>query len=265
MEARTLTVHFLQRDRVSMRSLRMDLRRRGVRVGCADSAAELLRLATRARPDVIVADADAEAVPASSLAGLFHRQLPGSKIILIHQRGEPDPGLADLGVVSQAVRPVAAEALASAIEAALPAPLPAREVRTSEPPLILCVDDDPMYLESLERLLSQAGYRVVTSDDPETALDAVPSLNPRLAILDVLMPGLNGLNLAEELIESSQGALPVVLLTGLASDRDIAEGYRKGVRYYLTKPCEPRTLLNVVDYLAADLDTEERKLLAAEL
>lgn len=266
MQAGEPVVHFLQKDRAWARPLRMELRRRGARVGAAESTADLLRLAMGARPDVIVADGDAEAVPQATLTGLLHRQLPTARIILIHRRGASDPNLADQGVVHQFVQPVSLESLAGAIEGVLPGRLAAPAPRGPDSaPLILCVDDDPMYLDSLERLLTRNGYRVVTSDDPESALDAVPSLGLRLAILDVLMPGLNGLNLAEELIENSHGTVPVVLLTALGSDRDISEGYRKGVRYYLTKPCEPRTLLNVVDYLVGDLDPEERDLLAAEL
>jgi DNA-binding response OmpR family regulator len=76
---------------------------------------------------------------------------------------------------------------------------------------------------------------------------------------------MNGLDLAEEIQEDSGGRVPVVLLSARASDQDISRGYRHGARYYITKPCEPRTVLDVVDYFIGDLEPEEREALERRL
>lgn len=82
----------------------------------------------------------------------------------------------------------------------------------------------------------------------EQAMEALPIVRPDLAILDVAMAGMNGLQMTEE-IRENQGRLPVILLSGLDSDHEIERGYRSGATTYLTKPCDPAAVLHVVGNL----------------
>jgi DNA-binding response OmpR family regulator len=126
------------------------------------------------------------------------------------------------------------------IPSAVPAPLP---------PVILCVDDDRMFLKSLVRTLQRRDYSVIAYADPEEALEAIPVHNPAMAFVDVLMPGMNGLDLASEIREEYGTSLPVVLLSGKTSDQEISDGLRSGARYYVTKPCDPDRILDIADAL----------------
>jgi DNA-binding response OmpR family regulator len=116
----------------------------------------------------------------------------------------------------------------------------------------MCVDDDVLHLRSLERILRRRGYSVVGFDDPERALEAIPVAKPDLLFLDILMPGMSGLDFAEQVREQFADTLPVVLLTARGSDREIADGYRKGATHYITKPCDPRTVVGIADYLLGE-------------
>src|SRR5436189_53561 len=132
---------------------------------------------------------------------------------------------------------VADSDLGVVISAALRAHRPARA--SAAPPVIFCVDDDALFLKSLVRILRRRGYSVVGFESPEKVLEGVPIHKPSLVFIDVLMPGMNGLDLTSELREEYGDSLPCVLLSARTSDQEIADGYRSGARFYITKPCEP--------------------------
>lgn len=136
---------------------------------------------------------------------------------------------------------------------------------TNAEPLILCVDDDSPYLRSLERTLSRHGYRVQSCGSASDALEAAARNRPDLAIVDIMMPGMDGIELTGRLSRWDGGPIPVVLLTGLSSQESLYQGFTEGARYLLEKPCEPRKILDVVDYFAGDLDEEERRKLKERL
>ena len=132
-------------------------------------------------------------------------------------------------------------------------------------PLILCVDDDPPELHSLERTIGRHGYRVQGCQSASEALDAVAKDRPALAIVDIMMPGMDGLELTRRLAHWDDGPIPVVLLTGLGSEEARYQGFVEGAQFVVDKPCEPRKILDVVDYFAGDLDDEERQKLKERL
>ncbi|HLF92937.1 MAG TPA: response regulator [Planctomycetota bacterium] len=132
-------------------------------------------------------------------------------------------------------------------------------------PLILCVDDDAQYLRSLARSLTGRGYRVKSCTSASQALEAARADRPALAIVDVLMPGMDGLQLTARLAHWEGGPIPVVLHTGYASEETFFQGFFEGARYVVEKPCGPEKLLDVVDYFAGDLGEEERRVLKERL
>jgi len=115
---------------------------------------------------------------------------------------------------------------------------------------ILCVDDDSLYLSSIARLLGRKGYRVIPCENAARALQAFESLprdHPDLAIVDVMMPGTDGLDLTRRIRSLTKDRIPVVLLSAVGGDAAIRRGYDSGACLYLTKPCSPEMVLEVVD------------------
>jgi CheY-like chemotaxis protein len=132
-------------------------------------------------------------------------------------------------------------------------------------PLVLCVDDDVQNLRSLFRNLTQHGYRVRACDSARRALEVIDEDRPDVAIVDVVMPEMDGLELTQKLTHHEGGPIPVVLLTGWPSEETVYRGFFEGARYLLEKPCEPSRILDAVNYFTGDLTEEERQALKERL
>jgi DNA-binding response OmpR family regulator len=89
--------------------------------------------------------------------------------------------------------------------------------------------------------LERSGYAVIAANDGLEALALAAEHNPDLAILDVSMPGLSGVEVTRALRER-QAMLPVILLTAHVQDADVAEGANAGADAYVTKPFSPQEL-----------------------
>jgi DNA-binding response OmpR family regulator len=178
---------------------------------------------------------------------LLRSQSPRSRVVLLtSDEAEGDPRVrGHLQVARVLARPASADSLLAAIDAAAGV-VPADGPRS---PLILCVDDDPAFLRGLSRLLRRHGYDVLPFESPESALAAVPFVKPDLFILDVRMPGMNGLDLAAEIREQEGEAMPMVFLTAAGSDEEITQGYKSGATGYLVKPCDPHAVVVMAEEL----------------
>jgi two-component system response regulator MtrA len=106
---------------------------------------------------------------------------------------------------------------------------------------VLVAEDDRKHAEILRRYLESAGYRTTITHDGPTALDRTRRLSPDLLLLDVMMPGMDGLELCEVLRRES--SVPVLMLTARAGEDDLLAGLGRGADDYLTKPYRPRELL----------------------
>lgn len=122
----------------------------------------------------------------------------------------------------------------------------------SLPPLtVLVVDDEPDLLELVSYNLRQAGHQVVTAPDGVRALEAVRDKTPDVVVLDVMMPGLSGVEVARRLrSQTGTAALPILMLTARAEEQHELEGLRAGADDYLTKPFSMQVLLARVHALA---------------
>jgi len=117
---------------------------------------------------------------------------------------------------------------------------------------ILVADDDRDIRDLVTFKLSQAGYDVQAVDDGVAALAAIEANPPRLAILDVMMPGLSGIDVLRKLrAEESTKDLDVILLTARSRDSDVDTGFATGASDYIIKPFSPRELLHRVNTLLA--------------
>jgi two-component system, OmpR family, phosphate regulon response regulator OmpR len=110
-----------------------------------------------------------------------------------------------------------------------------------EDPHLLVVDDDERLRELLQRYLSANGFRVSAAPDAAGARALMKSMAFDLLILDVMMPGESGLELARSIRASSQ--VPVLMLTARGETEDRIAGLEHGADDYLPKPFEPRELL----------------------
>ena len=111
-----------------------------------------------------------------------------------------------------------------------------------EDALILVVDDDARLRGLLSRYLSERGFRVTTAEDAAQARDRLRFLHPDLLVLDVMMPGENGLALTESLRAEARD-VPVLLLTARGAPEDRIAGFEAGADDYLPKPFEAKELL----------------------
>ena len=108
-------------------------------------------------------------------------------------------------------------------------------------PHILVVDDHRDIREPLAKYLAKHGYRVSAADNAGAARRLLKQSAVDLVVLDVMMPGEDGLSLCRHLRETS--ALPVILLTAMAEETDRVVGLELGADDYVTKPFNPRELL----------------------
>jgi two-component system OmpR family response regulator len=107
--------------------------------------------------------------------------------------------------------------------------------------LILVVDDDPDLRKLIGDFLAGHGYLVQVAENAAVMRKAIENQRPDLVILDVMMPGEDGLSAARRLV--TEGGPPVIMLSALGSDTDRIIGLEVGADDYLPKPCNPRELL----------------------
>jgi DNA-binding response OmpR family regulator len=104
-------------------------------------------------------------------------------------------------------------------------------------PLVLIADDDPDILSLVKLRLERSGYDVVSAGDGEQALERARAQTPDLALLDVMMPKLDGYEVTARLRqEEATRHLPVILLTARVQESDIARGVEAGADDYVKKP-----------------------------
>src|SRR5438105_15358819 len=109
---------------------------------------------------------------------------------------------------------------------------------------ILVVDDEPDILELVQYNLGKAQYDVVGVESGEEALVQVHSIPPDLIVLDLMLPGVDGLEVCRALKRDTRTAgIPIVMLTARSEDADVVAGLELGADDYLTKPFSPRVLL----------------------
>ncbi len=111
----------------------------------------------------------------------------------------------------------------------------------SDEPHILVVDDHRDIRDALAKYLARNGYRVAQADSTAAARKVLSGAAIDLCVLDIMMPGEDGLSLTREL--RAQGTLPIILLTAVTEETDRIIGLEMGADDYLTKPFNPRELL----------------------
>jgi two-component system alkaline phosphatase synthesis response regulator PhoP len=113
-------------------------------------------------------------------------------------------------------------------------------------PRVLIVDDDPLIRSLVRAVLEDESYDLSEAENGEAALDLARERNPDVVLLDVMMPGADGYQVAESLRRDISPDCVIIMLTARdqASDRD--RGMRSGANAYFTKPFRPLELLDAV-------------------
>lgn len=112
-------------------------------------------------------------------------------------------------------------------------------------PTVYLVDDDTAVLRALERLLAAAGMKVATFDSPREFFQRLDAATPGCLVLDVAMPGLNGLEL-QQALAAKGSELPIVFLTGHGDVPTSVQAMKRGAADFLTKPVDDEELLAAI-------------------
>ena len=107
---------------------------------------------------------------------------------------------------------------------------------------VLVVDDDPTVSDVVRRYLERAGFDVALAADGHSALRAAADVRPDLVVLDLMLPGLDGLEVCRRL-RATDSDLPIVMLTALGDEGDRVAGLSMGADDYVAKPFSPRELV----------------------
>lgn len=106
---------------------------------------------------------------------------------------------------------------------------------------ILVVDDEPKIVRLVQRYLENAGYRVITADNGDSAIQRYYGDRPDLVVLDLMIPGVSGLDVAR--VIRGHGNTPIIMVTALSEETDRLAGLDIGADDYVTKPFSPRELV----------------------
>jgi len=109
---------------------------------------------------------------------------------------------------------------------------------------ILIVEDEPAIQELLSATLTRAGHQVIRADDGESAQRLLREALPDLVLLDWMLPGMSGMDIARRLrAEERTRAIPIIMLTARGEEQDKVAGLEVGADDYVTKPFSPRELV----------------------
>jgi two-component system response regulator ResD len=120
---------------------------------------------------------------------------------------------------------------------------------------VLVVDDEPTIAEVVARYLIRAGYGATIAGDGASALEQAARNRPDLVVLDLMIPGIDGLEVMRRLREQDRARIAVILLTAKGEESDRVTGLRLGADDYVVKPFSPAELVARVDAVLRRIDT----------
>ncbi|MDE2756834.1 MAG: ATP-binding protein, partial [Acidobacteriota bacterium] len=215
-----------------------------------------VRVARRSVDLVFSVSDEGRGIPAESLPHLFRKF---SRIQSEEQAGDTGLGLSickgiveahggriwaesdgpGLGARFTFTLPTVEEA-ASGPASATPSPRRSQQGEPGERVRVLAVDDDPQTLRYVRDTLAGAGYDPIVTGDPEEALRLVDEARPQLALLDLMLPGIEGIQLMQDILAAAD--LPVIFLSAYGREDLIARAFDMGAADYMVKPFSPTEL-----------------------
>src|SRR5689334_5943303 len=122
---------------------------------------------------------------------------------------------------------------------------------------VVAIDDDEQHLKFIANVLSRENVKVHTATNPQARLEQVYKQRPNLVVVDLVMPGMSGLETLQRVVEFDP-SIEVVLLTGQYSTESAVEAIQKGAADYLTKPVDVEKLDKRVESLLTELHKGQR-------
>lgn len=113
---------------------------------------------------------------------------------------------------------------------------------------ILIIEDEIKLRETVNEMLSLAGYHVTEAKDGLDGLEKVKQTNPDLIICDVMMPKLDGYGFIEQLIKTNYSEIPVLFLTAKTESTDLEQGINLGAKAYVFKPFSFQELKKTIEH-----------------
>lgn len=127
-------------------------------------------------------------------------------------------------------------------------------------PRVLVVDDDPQVLKLLRVNFELEGFEVMSATNGEEALELVRGDTPDVVVCDVMMPGIDGLEVVRRLrAHPDTVSLPLVVVSAKAQQADVRAGLKLGADEYVTKPFDPAELIEIVQRLLDERSKRDRK------
>ncbi len=125
---------------------------------------------------------------------------------------------------------------------------------------ILVVDDEPTIVRLMEFILARQGHEMLVAVNGEEALEKIRAHSPDLVLLDIMMPRIDGYEVARAVrADPATALLPIIMLSAKAQEEDIRKGLEIGVDEYITKPFSPEHLVHVVAGYLSRLSADKIK------
>jgi len=122
---------------------------------------------------------------------------------------------------------------------------------------LVVIDDDPKNLKFVNFILANAGPEIHTASDPQAGLDLIHRLRPQIVLMDLVMPGVHGMELLQKIVEFDPG-IDVILMTGYYSTESAVEAIQKGAADYFPKPFSPEKLRQRIALIVEDAKRRQR-------
>ena len=131
----------------------------------------------------------------------------------------------------------------------------------TDPKTVLVVDDESAVRRLISRVLKDRNFQVLQAENGQKALEIFEGgRKVDLVVLDVMMPEMDGYEVLNKMSEKGfERDVYVIMLTALNTYPSVMKGHNEGAAYYITKPFQNQTLLNIVDYLIGNLTPEEKQ------
>ncbi|HBO97558.1 MAG TPA: hypothetical protein DE315_06085 [Candidatus Omnitrophica bacterium] len=121
----------------------------------------------------------------------------------------------------------------------------------TKPIKVLMAEDEPEVLDIMSRKVAAAGYTVITANDGEEAWEKIREESPDVIVLDLIMPGRNGLEVLRNIREKPTSGhwQPVIIVSAKRELEDLQEGYALEADHYITKPCQIEDILRSIQLM----------------
>ena len=261
-------------ERAFLEATSQALGRRGIEVSIALNGEMALGLVRYAEFDVVLLDVKMPGMNGMEVFDHLRREQPGLPVIMLTGHGSISQAFetSRRGIFDYMAKPCDMEILAKKIHAAARTREAVREAHDASDPMpeesedvrVLLVDDEVELLQSMQTVLERRNMKVVTAESGDQALEILNDTLIDVVVLDVKMPGLEGLEVLKQ-IKKNTPDLEVILLTGHPTVDTAMRGMKIGAIDYLVKPPEVEELAEIIHKAFArrkrNLETRQQEII----